>query len=207
MLARDAGAAFVLPLLTALLWCGKLFSTSFAVKALSYVASHRRRRNTTKLAKIFERIIYTNLKTCRPIILICSSLIAFNYLYWEGLFAPFEDQAQQSHYRSVLLLQGLLLWFCIINYFVELIVVFQLSKIYITKYFRVRLFEIEEFSPLCNVVIVNFLISFLAISTYPLNELFFDLPDVDKYVMLVSLLLLAFFLFSPVLLVQKVIKQ
>ena len=95
-LARDAGAAFVLPILTALLWWGQLVSTSFAIKALSHVASHRRRRNTKKLEKIFENIIDTNLKKFRVAILFCAIFIAFNYLYWEGLFAPIENKNHQS---------------------------------------------------------------------------------------------------------------
>lgn len=206
-LARDAGSAVVLPLLTALLWWGKLVSTSFAVKALSYVASHRRSRNITKLAKTFEHIIYTNLKKFRLIIFVCACLIAFSYLYWEGVFAPIENQEQQSQYRYVLLLQALPFWFCIINFFVSLVVVFQISKIYITKYLRVRLFEIEELSPLCNVVVVYFLISFLAVTTYTINGIFFVLPDVDIYILFFSCSVLAFFLFSPIFLVQKVLKN
>jgi hypothetical protein len=198
ILARDAGAAVVLPLLTALLWWGKLVSTSFTIKALSYVASHRRRRNTTKLAKTFELIIDTNLKKFRLIILVCASLIAFNYLYWGGVFAPLQNQ-----FRYILLLQALPLWLCIINFFAALIVSFHFSKMYITKYLRIRLFEIEELGPLCNVVIVNTLICFVAISTYTINGLFFDLPDVDKYIMLLGCLVLVFFLLSPIFLFER----
>ena len=206
-LARDAGAAFVLPILTALLWWGQLVSTSFAIKALSHVASHRRRRNTKKLEKIFENIIDTNLKKFRVTILFCAIFIAFNYLYWEGLFAPIENQNHQGQYRYILFVQALPFWFCLINFILALIVVFQLTKIYTIKYLRVRLFEIEEFSPLCNVVMVNFLFSFLTISTYGINGLFIEIPNIDKYVVLIGCLVLAFFLFFPIFIIRKVIKE
>lgn len=206
-LARDAGSAVVIPLVTALLWWGRQISKSFAVNALSYVASHRRRRKSNKLAKTFEHIICANLKKYRLIIIVCASLMASNYLYWGGVLSSSDHSLQIGEYRYILLIQAWPLWFCIFNYFLELIVVFQLSKVYLTKYFRVRLFEIEELGPLCNVVIVNFLISFLAVSTYTINGLFFDLPDVDIYLILHSCLILALFLLLPVFLVRKVIKE
>ena len=206
-LARDAGTAAVLPVITALLWWGRTVCTSSGIKALSYVASHRRSRNTNKLAATFEYIIYINVKKFRPIIFIFASLIAFNYLYWEGLFSTLENEVQQNTYRYILLLQAFPFWFCVINFIVLLIVIFQLSKIYITKYLRIRLFEIEELSPLCNVVIVNFLMCFVAVSSYTINGLFFDLPVVDKYLIFISCLILAFFLLFPIFLVRKVVKK
>jgi hypothetical protein len=79
----------VLPLLTALLWWGKLVSTSFTVKALSYVANHRRSRKTTQLAKTFALIMDTNHKKFRLIIVVCASLIAFTSLAFVALHDQF----------------------------------------------------------------------------------------------------------------------
>jgi hypothetical protein len=129
---------------------------------------------------------------------------AINYLFG---FISFEYPRQSALARDAGAALVLPLWFCLINFIMALMVVFQLLKIYTTKYLRVRLFEIEELSPLCNVVMVNLLLSFLIISTYAINGLFIDIPNTDKYLVLMGCLVLAFFLLSPMFLIRKVIRK
>lgn len=207
ILARDAGAAFTLPLMTSLLWWGKKMCITSGVKNLILVASHRRKKNTRRLSMLFTRIIDKKLWHLQPYLSFLALTISFSYLYSEGLFVVNEASIDVSKYRYILLIQALPFWICILNFITALLLIYRLAHTYLSKYWRVRLFEIEVMGPICNMVVVNFLISILLISVYPLNAIFVTLPATDRYALLFFSLLCSGLLFYPILLVQRAIKK
>ncbi|TRY30377.1 hypothetical protein [Aliiglaciecola sp. M165] len=207
VLARDAGAAVVLPLLTALLWWSRNVCIVSCANSLGYIASHRRTRKQSKLVHHFEKIIINRLSKLNAVIAVLAAMIATLYLSSEGLFNVQETSVYQvSEYRYLLLLQALPLWFCLLSYITTLYFILRLVFLYCSKYMRVRLFEVEEMSPICDLIVVNFLFATLLISTYPINSFFVDIPKTDQFLMLFFAIIIAGILLVPIYWVQSVIR-
>lgn len=205
--ARDAGAAFTLPLMTGLLWWGKSLCLDSGAKNLSKVISHRRRTNIERLSHLLSNILGKKLQRFSLRILSISILISFTYLYSEGLFFINDTTKDTSSYRFILLIQAIPFWISILYFITSLVLIYRLTHSYLAKYWRVRLFEIEVMIPICNMVVTNFLVSALLIAVYPLNTLFVTLPDTDQKGLLLFSCLAAGLLFYPIILVQQAIKK
>jgi hypothetical protein len=207
VLARDAGAAFTLPLMICLLWWGKRMCLTVGAKNLAFVASHRHRRNNQRLFILFMHIMQRKIRRLQPYLILTATAISFTYLYSEALFIVSDSSSSPSQYRFILLLQALPFWICILNFIAVLLIIYRLTNIYLTKYWKVRLFEIEIMGPICNMVVVNFLVSALLISVYPINALFVTLPETDRIALLFFSFFSASLLLYPILLVQRAFKK
>lgn len=208
IMARDAAAALTLPFLTMLLWWGRRVSMLSAASSLAHIVSHRRQREALRLSGVLLGTLVVSLRRRQHIPILASLFLFAGYVYAEDLYRGFESLAILNKFgRLALLLQGWGLWYCLLNFVTSLVIQFLMIKQYLNRYLRVRLFEIEELSPACNIVIVNFCIAVFALCCYPLHAIFIDIPDTDQYVLLVLSVIIAVLLLAPVFFIRNIVAR
>jgi hypothetical protein len=199
--ARYAGAALMMPLITAAAWWGCRFCLLNASINLGKVIGRRRKKSSSQLSRILTEILDHALRRAMPYILILAFCIGAAYLYINGLFVTGPGDTR----KIFLMIQVLPLWTAILAMIYCTFIVFRLMSRHIRHHFRIRLFEIERLQPLGNLVVVNFLLSSALLSLYSINILVADMPTSDLLIITGLLGLILSSLLYPMLLLRSVL--
>ncbi len=199
--ARDAGAAFVLPVLTAMAWWGYRFNVVKAAQYLAPVISHRRRNSVSRIQGWLIRLLVSRVEQVRWALVIAALVLSSAYLISQGI----TDTLAEQPVRIILLIQAFPLWLAVLHVLTANILTLKFLKKHLNEYFRVRLFEIERLRPVCHLVVTNFLVASLLITVYSLNALFITLPLTDALLMLVFSLVILMVLIQPVIEMSKIV--
>lgn len=199
--ARYAGAALIMPLITAAAWWGCRFCLLNASTNLGKVIGHRRKKTSSQLSRILTKHLEHALRLAMPCILILATFIGAAYLYIDGLFVAVPGDTKQIF----LMIQVLPLWTAILALIYCTFIVFRLMSKHIRHYLRVRLFEIERLQPLGNLVVVNFLFSSALLSLYLINTLVVDVPTSDLLIIIGLLGVILSSLLYPMWLLRSVL--
>ena len=199
--ARDAGAAFVLPILTAMAWWGYRIVVVKTSQYLAAVISHRRRNSLSRIQRWLVRLLVSRVDRVRWGLVLAALTLSLAYLISQGL----TDTLKEEPTRIVLLLQAFPLWLSILHVLTANVFTLKFLRKHLNDYFRVRLFEIERLRPVCHMVVTNFLVASLLLTIFSLNALFITLPLIDALLMLVFSLVILLILIQPVIEMSKIV--
>ncbi|WP_414830496.1 hypothetical protein [Alteromonas sp. H39] len=199
--ARDAGAAFVIPILTAMAWWGYRINVVKASQYLAAVISHRRHDNLSRMEGWLVRIMVSRVEQLRWMLVIAALVLSTAYLVSQEITATLGDEPR----RIILLVQAFPLWLSILHVLTANVLTLKFLRKHLNQYFRVRLFEIERLRPVCHLVVTNFLVASLLLTIFGLNALFITLPLADALLMLVFSLVILLILLQPVIEMSKIV--
>lgn len=199
--ARDAGAAFVVPVLTAMAWWGYRFNIEKAAQYLAPVIGHRRRNSASRIKRWLVRLLMSRVEQVRMGLIIAAMVLSSMYLISQGL----TDSLAAQPTRIFLLIQAFPLWLAVLHVLTVNIFTLKFLKKHLNDYFRVRLFEIERLRPVCHLVVTNFLVASLLLTVFSLNALFITLPLTDALLMLVFSLVILMVLVQPVIEMSRIV--
>ena len=201
MAARDAGAAFVVPVLTAMAWWGYRINVVKAARYLAAVISHRRRNSLARIQSWITRLLVSRVEQVRWALVMAALILSSAYLISQGI----TDTLSEQPIRIILLMQAFPLWLSILHVLTANVLTLKFLRKHLNQYFRVRLFEIERLRPVCHLVVTNFLVASLLLTIFGLNALFITLPLADALLMLVFSLVILLILIQPVIEMSKIV--
>ncbi|MCC2618265.1 hypothetical protein LJ739_18555 [Aestuariibacter halophilus] len=197
---RDAGAALTLPLITLLCTVGCHYCLNGTAMCLERIHSFRPRQFRVSRYHTIVRLAERDFRRARFGLLIAPLTIASGYIWHEGIA---QNIWQSNPWRLVLLAQAYPLWIMIFRLLYCLWFSVRVVLLTIRNHLTVRLYEIEELTPICHLVIMNVLFASLVMATYPLNLLFIPLPATDLLILAVLGGVLVSLLLYPVLVIHR----
>ena len=199
--SKDAQSAFIMPLVTAIAWWGISVITAYSEESLAIVITHGHGQHLARVKNWLHQFLHVKTKKILPLIVIGTLPIVSFY----GL----QNQIFSTNYglntRSILFIQAWLTW---ISFFLLLYVIYlgqRLISMHLHKKLRIRLFEIEQFSPICSLTIVNFVIPCLIVTFTAASAIFNPYSDYDLFVSLFGLIVTLCFLIYPMLTIRRVL--
>lgn len=199
--ARNAGAALMMPLMTAVAWWGCRACLLNGSTNLSKVIEHRRRKTANHVSSLLAVTLDAALRRAMPSVVLLAACIGTVYLFFERLLVNVQADMELLFLSA----QIFPLWTAILALIYATFIVFSLMSRHIRHHLRVRLFEIERLQPVCNLVVVNFLISSALISLYSINILVVNLPRTDLLIIVGMLGVILFSLLYPMYLIRRAV--
>lgn len=191
--STDAQVSFIMPLTAAIAWWGISVITTYSEDSLAKVITHGHSQHLPRVKKWLRTFFRMKSKRILPLIVIGTLPIVFFYAFINEVFS----QRYGFNYRGILFVQAWITW---VFYFLLLYVVYlgqRLITMHLKKKMRIRLFEIEQFSPLCHLTILNFFIPCLIITFTTASALLNPYSEFDLYVAFLSFIVILCFLTYP----------
>lgn len=201
--ARDAGAALVLPALTAFLIMGNLAINKVGANALAQLSSVNKTWDTKRLKSHFTHFLNLNTIRCLKFVIVLAVVAASTYLIASGVL--FYESTNDM--RVVLLLQAVPLWTSILLILNSIYNVYRVLRKILRYRLRLSLFEVEKLSPIGHFLITVFFIFCGALAIYALNILFIPLSTIDIALITVFSLIMLAALILPLNTLQTTLTQ
>ena len=199
--SKDAQSAFIMPLVTAIAWWGISVIKAYSEESLAIVITHGHSQHFARVKKWLHQFLLLKTKKILPLVVIGTLPIVSFY----GLKNEIFSHNYGFNPRSILFIQAWLTW---VSFFLLLYVVYlgqRLITMHLHKKLRIRLFEIEQFSPICSLTIVNFFIPCLIITFTAASAIFNPYSEYDLLAAFVGLMVALCFLVYPMLTIRRVL--
>lgn len=196
-LLRERNAAVALPIFSAYLWLANQYLLS---RTLSCTRRYMQNNRTDLDPDAVAIQMKERTKVNGRVSILIGTTVASIYMYSEGLLA-----FDLSPLRLFLNVLAIAFWIlCVFS---------TLQVIYVTRFVinnflnrkNIDLFSIKKLIPISDLVITNTVLSSLCLALIPLFWVGQVIPTIDKFIVAGVFLMLCWFLFWPVLRVQKTI--
>ena len=198
---KDTQSSFVLPLVAAIAWWGIRVITVYGEESLAKVITHGHSQHLPRVRKWLKGFLRAKAKRTLPFIVIGTIPLVSYYGLVNEVFA----NNYGINYRAILFFQA---WFFWISFFFLLHVVYTGQRVitmHLRKKLRIRLFEIEQFSPICQLIIVNFLIPSLIITVITASAIANPYSEFDLILACIGLMVTVCFLTYPMLTIRRML--
>lgn len=201
--AIEAGAAFVIPMLTAFILTGNHLIIAAGSRAIAKIIAIKRPSRTQTLKMRIARMLINARRRQILNVLILASFCATAYLLLSGVL----DDQLHSAFWWVIYVQAIPLWSVIILCIMSVTHVYLLLKKCLLLGSRLSLFEVEKLAPAGDVMLTVFFVLSVAVGIYSLNAFFVDMPAIDIALISLGVLLTLVCLAVPLKVLQSSLVQ
>ena len=190
-----------MPISAAIAWWGAMVIKDYSKESLAKVITHGHPHHMPRVQTWLHDLIAIQVKKNLPLIVIGTLPIVSFYGYQNGVF----NDNYGFNYRAILFFQAWITW---VFFFCLLFLVYlgqRLITQHLEKKKRIRLFEIEQFSPICQLTIINFSIPCLIITVTAASAFLNPYSEFDMYATLLGFIVIFFFLTNPMLTIRRVL--
>lgn len=197
----DSQSAIVLPLVMAIAWWGIRVVIAFSEESLSAVITHGHSHHLPRMKKWLRTLLMSKSKSALPFIAIATLPIVSFFGYENGFF----NGRLNLHYRDILFVQAWAAWISFISLLYIVYLGQRLITMHMHKKLRIRLFEIEQFSPICQLTIFNFFIPSAIVTITTASAMLNPYSDFDFVAVFIALTIVLCFLSFPMFTIRSVL--
>lgn len=195
----EAQNAFIVPMMLGVCWWGIRVVRSYSQHTLSKVITHNHAHHQARLSILLRQLLERKTSKALPVLVILSMPIVGFYSYVNGAF----DGLSLLDNRLALVLQAWSMWSV---FFVLMYTVFlgqRIISLHVRKKIRIKLFEIEQFSPFCQLILANFFLPCFIITLVAATAVLNPYSDIDLIVTSVTLTVVFCFLSYPIVSIRQ----
>jgi len=199
----ETQTALVIPIIAAFSWWGIRVGISLIETCLSQMITFAHKHHYDNTKQWLHVHIEKSIQKATPLVFFASFVVVTYYGLVNDVVRNFLDLDT----RIVLFFQAWVAWFL---FFKLLLVVYLGQKLiaqHLQKKRRIRIFEVEQFTHVCQLMIVNFFIPSTLITLTGLIAFFLHSSPIDMYVAALALLIVLTFTLYPAYLIRKVLGQ